>query len=85
MTYCPQHFTIVSGVGKSKFALVAFDNALRDAGIGDYNIVKVSSILPANCEYSENISPMNGSIIYAAYSTITVEQGETVSTDVIPN
>lgn len=64
--FMPQYYKIVSGVGKSKYALVSFDNALRNAGIGDFNIVKVSSILPINCKYSESIPLKKGSILYAA-------------------
>ena len=76
MRVCPRNYKIVSGVGKSQFPLVAFDNALRDAGIGDYNLVKVSSVLPANCVYREIIPEKKGSIIYAAYSVLTLENGE---------
>jgi pyruvoyl-dependent arginine decarboxylase len=45
----------VNGIGKSQYPLVAFDNALRNAGIGDFNLVKVSSIIPASCVYQERI------------------------------
>lgn len=82
MTFKPRHFKMVSGIGKSLFPLAAFDNALRNAGIGDYNLVKVSSILPANCAYTENILLDNGSILYAAYSTLTVKEYETGITSV---
>lgn len=74
--FTPQFYKIVSGRGKSSFPLVAFDKALRNAGIGDFNLVKVSSILPANCIYSEEINLKPGSILYAAYSTITISNGE---------
>lgn len=70
----PSCYTIVSGQGFSKYALVAFDNALLDAGIGDYNLVKVSSILPAECHYEECIDIKKGSIIYAAYSSVTLDE-----------
>ena len=82
MTIRPKNFTIVSGVGQSQYPLVAFDNAVRDAGIGDLNLVKVSSVLPAHCVYKENISVKNGSIIYTAYSSITVKECETGNTAV---
>jgi arginine decarboxylase len=76
MSFLPQHYKIVSGIGKSQYPLVAFDNALCSAGIGDYNLVKVSSILPANCIYAENIPVEKGSILYAAYSTLTLKKNE---------
>jgi len=82
MTIRPENFTIVSGSGQSQYPLVAFDNALRDAGIGDFNLVKVSSILPAHCVYKESISAENGSIIFTAYSSITVKEGEIGNTAV---
>ena len=72
----PQYYSVVSGQGTSNYALVAFDNALRQAGIGDYNLVKVSSILPPGCIYKEHINLEKGSIMYAAYATATVIEGE---------
>ena len=75
----PTYYTIVSGTGYSKYALVVFDNALIDAGIGDYNLVKVSSILPADCEYKKHIDIPHGSIVYAAYATATVSEGQEIS------
>ena len=38
------------GVGKHHKNLQAFEAALRDAGIAQYNLVKVSSILPPGCK-----------------------------------
>jgi len=78
----PTKYTIVSGIGRSKYPLVAFDAALQDAGIGDYNLVKVSSIMPANCEYRDKIEIENGSIIFTAFATMTITEGETGSTGV---
>lgn len=80
--YLPKHYKIVSGSGKSKFPLVAFDKALIDAGIGNFNLVKVSSILPAHCMYSEEITLTPGSIIYAAYASVTITKGESGQTAV---
>lgn len=78
----PKYYTIVSGKGYSRHALVAFDNALLDAGIGDYNLVKVSSILPIGCQYKENIDIEYGSIVYAAYSSVIVNDNVKRSTAV---
>lgn len=76
MAYTPQKYKIVSGIGKSIYPLSAFDDALIDAGIGDYNIVKVSSILPAKCVSSQTIDMPKGSILYAAYSSIILKNDE---------
>lgn len=64
----PKHYSIVSGLGESEYPLVAFDNALLNAGIGDYNLVQVSSILPPKCTYKEQIDIPKGSILFAAYA-----------------
>lgn len=78
----PKHYTIVSGKGFSKYELVAFDNALLNAGIGDYNLVKVSSILPAGCQYEKNIDIEKGSVVYAAYSMVIVKGEQKATTAV---
>ena len=82
MVVCPKKYTIVSGTGISEYSLVSFDNALRNAGIGDFNLVKVSSILPAGCVYQESVLAEKGSIIYVAYATITVNEGDFGNTSV---
>ena len=76
MQYKPQHYSLVSGIGKSQYRLSAFDNALLDAGIVDYNLMKVSSILPSNCKYCEKIPIGKGDLLYTAYSTITLNCNE---------
>lgn len=38
------------GVGKHNKNLQSFEEALRDAGIAGYNLVRVSSIYPARCK-----------------------------------
>ncbi|MHA1998207.1 MAG: pyruvoyl-dependent arginine decarboxylase [Promethearchaeota archaeon] len=45
----PRKAFLTSGVGRSKYKLVAFENALKDARIERYNLVPVSSILPPGC------------------------------------
>jgi len=42
---------ITSGKSEGPGKLNAFDNALLDAGIGDVNLIKVSSIIPADSEF----------------------------------
>lgn len=80
--FLPSKYKIVKGIGKSIYPLVAFDSALQNAGIGDYNLVKVSSILPATCQYTEDIDMPKGSILYAAYATTTVLFGQSSSVGV---
>jgi len=73
MDNMPKHYKLVKGIGTSIYPLVAFDNALKNAGISDYNLVKVSSIIPANCQKTDAIDLPNGSILYAAYSSVTIK------------
>jgi len=53
----PSKAYLVAASAEGPFELVAFDNALRKAGIAELNLVQVSSILPQNCEIIEN-SPL---------------------------
>ena len=48
---------ITSGKAEGPSKLNAFDNALLDAGIGDVNLIKVSSILPKNTLSIKTITP----------------------------
>lgn len=75
--------SISKGVGKSKNGLPSFDKALIEAGVGNYNLVRLSSILPARHEwYPVEALPDNleeGSLLPTAYSTITSDKvGETI-------
>lgn len=45
--------SITSGKAEGPTKLNAFDNALLDAGIGDINLIKVSSIIPAGAKLVE--------------------------------
>lgn len=40
---------VVCGVGSGKTTLSAFDSALKDAGVYNYNLIALSSIIPPNC------------------------------------
>ncbi len=68
----PTKAFITKGVGKHKEKLTSFEMALRNAGIAQFNLVKVSSIFPPNCklvsrkEGLENLSP--GQIVFVVMS-----------------
>lgn len=68
----PRKVLLTKGVGKHKQKLHSFELALRKAGIAQFNIVRVSSILPPGCEFVsrekglEEIKP--GEIIYCVMS-----------------
>ena len=48
--YVATKMFLTKGVGQNKEKLVSFELALRDARLASYNIVRVSSIFPPNCE-----------------------------------
>lgn len=71
------HKYIVSkgvGVSKGKTGLPSFDKALLEAGVGNYNLVRLSSILPAYCAEADRIDLKEGSLLPTAYATITSDK-----------
>jgi arginine decarboxylase len=64
------HFTPVSGIGRGVYELTAFDGALVAAGIGQYNLVKVSSVLPPGSQMSPVVKLAPGSVLPIAYASI---------------
>ena len=83
----PKYAFIVSGCGKAKEKLASFEMALRDAGIAEYNLVKVSSILPPNCKIinkKKGISMLSpGQIVFVVMSEqSTNEPGRQITASV---
>ena len=66
-------FLMVKGIGVAKTLLNAFDLALLDAGIGDINLVKISSILPPGYVKDDYTYLVPGGIYNVAYSHIESE------------
>lgn len=50
MRLIPRKLFLTSGMGVHKEKLSSFELALRDAGVAQYNLVRVSSIFPPNCK-----------------------------------
>jgi arginine decarboxylase len=48
--WVPRKLFLTKGVGRHKEKLSSFELALRSAGIAKFNLVKVSSIVPPNCQ-----------------------------------
>ena len=74
----PSSFFISSGVGTSAYELVAFDNALLSAGISNYNLLKVSSILPCLCERKDRVDLKEGSPLLTAYAALSSDEKGTL-------
>jgi arginine decarboxylase len=69
-----------AGHAEGGTALNAFDNALLVAGVGNINLIKVSSILPPEVPVIELPKIKPGALIPTAYAAITSETpGETIA------
>ncbi len=49
-TLVPTRAFLTKGVGRHKYQLKSFEEALRQAGVAQQNLVQVSSILPPGCK-----------------------------------
>ncbi|RLI88706.1 MAG: pyruvoyl-dependent arginine decarboxylase [Candidatus Altiarchaeales archaeon] len=76
MNPLPEKFFLTSGKGLSEISIMnAFDSALVDSGIGECNIVPVSSILPEGAEEIEPIPIEPGTITFTVLSRIHATSG----------
>jgi arginine decarboxylase len=49
--YIPRSIFLTRGVGRHREKLSSFEMALRDCGIAQFNLVRVSSIYPPGCKF----------------------------------
>jgi arginine decarboxylase len=78
----PTKFFLVSGSSEGFSLLNAFDGALLASGVGDTNLVRMSSILPPGCvEIKPPPVPLpQGALVPTAYASINSDvPGETIS------
>ena len=78
----PTKFFLVSGSSEGFSLLNAFDGALLASGVGDTNLVKMSSILPPGCkEMKPPPVPMpQGALVPTAYASLCSDvPGEVIS------
>ena len=83
-SFVPKEVFFTKGVGVHKFRLSSFEDALRNAGVANQNLVAVSSILPPGCKIiskEEGLSKLNpGAIRYTVISRIdTNEHGRRIA------
>lgn len=79
----PKKYMISSGIGKDEHHLVSFDSALIDAKISNYNLLRVSSILPIQCEIADKVEVKEGSPLLVAYGSISSnKEGDVISSAV---
>ncbi len=80
MLATPQKYTLVAGTGEGATTLNAFDQALLDSGLGNLNLLKVSSILPPRVQFHEALSIPPGTLTPTAYGSIcSTKPGEIIS------
>ena len=71
---------IISGKDEGPTKLNAFDNALTDAGIGDVNLIKVSSMLAGNADVQKLPKLKAGAMVNCVLSEITSDNpGDEIS------
>ncbi|MGA1875525.1 MAG: pyruvoyl-dependent arginine decarboxylase [bacterium] len=79
----PTKYFLVAGSSEGYSPLNAFDGALLDSGVGNLNLVKMTSIIPPRCQ---KISPCPidpGSLVPVAYASIWSDiQDEFISASV---
>jgi arginine decarboxylase len=80
LLYLPRTLHLTRGNSEGLTALTAFDNALRDAGIDNLNLVKVSSIVPKGAVLGPRPDLPVGTIVPTVYASITSSvPGEVIS------
>lgn len=70
----PNRYALVAGSGDAESGLNAFDRALQAAEGGQFNLVKVTSILPPAAKPGDIRKIPAGSIVFAAIGTETSHQ-----------
>jgi arginine decarboxylase len=75
----PKEFFVTSGNASSPVSeLNAFDQALKNAGIAQCNLVEVTSILPKGCLERTQIDIPIGAITYAVIARMNGTEGENI-------
>lgn len=76
----PKKYSLVAGSAEGRTPLTAFDKALLNAGVGNLNLIRVSSILPPGTAYVERPEIPPGSLTPIAYGYTTSDvSGELIS------
>src|SRR3989339_1889036 len=83
----PKKIFLTKGIGRHKYQLKSFEEALRKAGVAQQNLVQVSSILPPQCKLiskNEGVKQLvPGSICFCVMARAdTDEHGRLVASSV---
>lgn len=80
MTATPTKYFFAKGFSEGLTKLNSFDNALIAAGIGDTNLIRLSSIVPPSCREIEPLKLPGGAFIPTAYASLTSDEpGQIIS------
>ena len=85
MVKTPNIYTLVKGASEGRTRLNAFDQALLNAGVGDTNLMRMSSILPPAAKQVNvnEITLPKGGLIPLAYATIdSTTPGQLISASI---
>jgi arginine decarboxylase len=74
----PDKYFLVAGYAEGPSLLNAFDNALQAAGVGNTNLVRMSSILPPAAKLIEPVKLPFGALVPIAYSEETWDEAGVV-------
>ena len=66
----PRRYSLAAASAEGEHELTAFDKALLKAGVGNVNLLRVSSILPPNAVYEARLDIPPGSLVPIAYGTL---------------
>lgn len=69
----PDKYFLAAGFAEGATALNAFDNALMKAGIGNVNLIRISSILPPAAAWISPLPLPYGALVPTAYAEETSE------------
>ena len=77
-TFLPAKAFLTKGIGRHKEKLTSFEMALREAGIAEYNLVRVSSIWPPHCRMvarSAGVKGLNpGQVVFAVVAEASTNE-----------
>ena len=80
MLYVPRLLHLAEGSSEGLTPLTAFDNALREAGIDNLNLMRVSSIMPKGARFGDKPDLPVGTLVPTVYTHLVSNvPGEMIS------
>ncbi|MCL6581333.1 MAG: arginine decarboxylase, pyruvoyl-dependent [Firmicutes bacterium] len=67
----PTNYALVAGAAVGKTRLTAFDRALLASGVGNLNLIRVTSVLPPGAVERDKVELAPGALCTIAYGTIS--------------